>query len=253
MTDAPALAGETALVTGASSGIGRATALELARAGGDVVLAARREGRLEELADEIAAESRGEALVVPTDVTDEAQVETLFAAADEAFGGVDVVVSNAGVGHAAPVETMSTADYRAVMDVNVDGTFFVARAAIPHLRESAGVLVFLGSFAAHFPRPVQPVYAASKAWTRAFARSLAGQVGDQGIAVTVVNPTGVPTELGEEYDQSATDRFPAEAFPSARQVAEAIAFAARQEPPGTVFELDLFRRAEFSGWSVGEE
>lgn len=253
MTGTLPLAGETALVTGASSGIGRETALELARDGADLVLAARRAERLEALAEEIAAETSAEALAVPTDVTDEARVDALFEAAVEAFGGVDVVVNNAGVGRAAPVEGMSTADYRAVMDVNVDGTFFVARAAIPHLRKSAGVLVFLGSFAAHFPRPVQPVYAASKAWTRAFARSLAGQVGDEGIAVTVVNPTGVPTELGEEYGQSATERFPAESFPSAGDVAAAIAFAARQEPPATVFELDLFRRAEFSDWAVGEE
>lgn len=253
MTERLPLAGRTALVTGASSGIGRETALELARDGADVVVAARRAGRLGALVDEVAAETPAEALAVPTDVTDETAVDALFEAAVGEFGGIDVVVSNAGVGRAAPVEGMSTAEYRAVMDVNVDGTFFVARAAVPHLRVSAGVLVFVGSFAAHFPRPVQPVYAASKAWTRAFARSLAGQVGDDGVAVTVVNPTGVPTGLGAEYGQSAAERFPAGEFPSAREVARAIAFAARQEPTTTVFELDLFRRAEFGGWAVGEE
>lgn len=246
-TETP-LDGRTAIVTGASSGIGQATAIALAADGADVVLAARREGRLNEVAETIDAETDADAnaLVVPTDVTDSDQVDTLVETTIERLGRLDVVVPNAGVGRETPIEEMSNEEYRTVMDVNVDGAFYTARAAIPHLRETNGHLVFVGSVAGQFPRAVYPVYAASKWWTRGFAMSLAGQVGDDGIAVTVVNPTGVPTEFGSEYRTPNNERFSETDWPSKEDVAATIAFAARQDPPTTIGELDVLRRAEFS-------
>lgn len=250
MADEP-LSEETALVTGASAGIGRETARVLARDGATVALAARREDRLEALAGEIETEFDTETLVCPTDVTDEQAVDrTLDRTLDE-FGGLDIVVNNAGIIRFGDVENLETEKYRQVMDVNCDGTFFVTRASIPHLRESAGTLIFVGSFAGEYPRPGQPVYAASKWWTRGFALSIAGDLGEDDVAVTVVNPTEVRTEIGIQDDRPAHERFDPAQSAEPEEVAEAIVFAARQEPPNVITELDFYRRDKFASFRRG--
>ena len=244
-TGAP-LQDETAIVTGASSGIGRETARALAAEGANVVVAARREQRLRELVDDVEDAFDATALAVPTDVTDEAAVEALVEAAVDRFDELDVVVNNAGLGRSAPVEELPTEDYRRMMDVNVDGMFFLTRASVPHLRESRGNLIFLGSFAGQYPRPAQPVYAATKWWTRGIALSLAAGVGADGIAVTVINPTEVRTAFGGEDGDSMAAEFEPGDVTEPADVADAIVFAARQEPPNAVTELDLFRRNKLS-------
>jgi NADP-dependent 3-hydroxy acid dehydrogenase YdfG len=242
----PTLDDRIAFVTGASSGIGRATARRLAAAGAHVALASRRERRLDALADEIHAEHGREALVVPTDVTDPEQVRSAVTETAETFGGIDVVVANAGLGVDKDVESLSIEEYELMTDVNVNGTFYTAKAALPHLKASSGNLVFLGSFSGQHPRPYNPVYAATKWWTRGFALSLEGAVGDEGVAVSVVNPTEVRTEFGSETDDPLKDRFEPGAVTEPEEVAEAIAFAATQRPPNTVSELNLYRRDKFS-------
>ena len=253
MSEEPPLSGKVALVTGASAGIGRETAKALARDGADVAIAARREERLESIAADVESAHGVETLVVPTDVSEEASVEAMVTDAVAAFGGLDVVVANAGTGTGPgiPVEDLPTDQYRTVTDVNVDGMFYTARAALPHLRASAGTLVFVASFAGKYPRPGSPVYAATKWWTRGFALSLAGQVGPDDVGVTVVNPSEVRTEFGKEYredDELAKERFDPADVTNPEDVAEAIAFAARAEPPNAVTELDLYRRDKFEGW-----
>jgi len=239
------LADAGALVTGASSGIGAATARRLAADGASVAVAARREGRLADLVEAVEADG-GEAVAVPTDVTDEDAVAALVDTAAERFGGLDVVVSNAGLGRDDAVEDLSTDDYRAMMDVNVDGTFYLARAAVPHLRRAGGTFVVVGSFAGHYPRPFNPVYAATKWWVRGFAHSLAGSVGEDGVAVSVVNPSEVRTEFGDEDGDAFEERYGPGEVTEPDEVADAIAFAARQESPTAVSELDLFRRDKYA-------
>ncbi len=236
------LDGRAALVTGASSGIGRATARVLASDGADLTLAARREGRLEALASEIEENHDVETLVVPTDVTAEAEVEEAFERTTERFGRLDAVVANAGLGIDVPVEEMSTEVYRRMTDVNVDGMFFTARAAIPHLRETEGTLVFLGSFSGQYPRPHNPIYAATKWWTRGFALSLEASLGAEGVAVTTVNPTEVRTEFGDEEGTALAEEFEPGEVTEPVEVAEAISFAIRQRPPNVVSSIDLYRR-----------
>lgn len=240
------LNGRTALVTGATAGIGRATVHALAEAGADVALAARREERLTEIAD--AAADRGvETLSIPTDVRDEAQVEAMVDRTVETFGSLDILVNNAGLGVDGDVADLSTEDYRLMMDVNVDGMFFATRAALPHVRESGGNLIFVGSFAGQYPRPANPVYAATKWWTRGFAHSLEGVVGDSDdVAVTVVNPTEVRTEFGSEDDQPLKAEFDQGEVSEPDEVADAIVFAASQRSPTTVSEIDLYRRDKFT-------
>ena len=249
MATESALAGKGALVTGASAGIGRKAAGLLAEAGADVAIAARREEVLEEVAGEIEAATDAAVEIVPTDVSDEDQVEAMVETAVGAFDGLDIVVNNAAIGTArsVTVEDLPTEQYRDVMAVNTDGMFFVARAAIPHLRESRGNLIFVGSFAGNYPRSGSPVYAASKWWTRGFALSLAGQVGDEDIAVSVVSPSEVRTEFGKEYRSVMNkDRLEPGDVTEPKEVAEAIVFAAQQEPPNAVAELNVYRRDKFS-------
>jgi NADP-dependent 3-hydroxy acid dehydrogenase YdfG len=244
MSDTP-LTDEVALVTGASSGIGRATATALAAAGADVALAARREERLAAVAEDVEAHGR-EALVVPTDVTDDAAVAALIDRTVEAFDRLDAVVCNAGLGRDAAVEEMTTEQYRDMMDVNVDGAFFTAREAVPHLRETDGSLVLVASFSGQYPRPHNPVYAATKWWVRGFARSLEASVGVDGIAVTTVNPTEVRTEFGSQDGDSLADRYDEGEVTEPEEVADAVVFAVRQEAPTTVSEIDIYRRDKMS-------
>ena len=245
--DETPLDGRTALITGASSGIGRETAHALARDGADVALASRGRDALEEVADAVESAHGAETLVVPTDVREEDAVAELVAEATDAFDSLDVVVSNAGLARGSSVEDLTTEEYRTMMETNVDGTFFLVRAALPYLRESKGNLVVIGSFAGQYPRPFNPVYAATKWWTRGFAHSVEARAGDDGVAVTVVNPSEVRTAFGSESGESFEERFDEGEVTEPEEIAEAVAFAARQEN-STVSELDLYRRDKFSGF-----
>ena len=241
------LAGKAAIVTGASSGIGAATCRSLAVEGANVALAARSEDRLEELAAELEADCGIETLVAPTDVREEAAVETLVSETIDAFGGLDVLVNNAGLGRGSDVETMATDDYRVMQETNVDGVFYATRAAIPHVRERGGHLIFVGSFAGKYPRPFNPVYAASKWWVRGFAQSVAAQVGEDGVGVTIVNPSEVRSGFETTDGDTFAERFEEGEVTEPEEIAEAITFAATRER-SSVTELDLYRRDKFSGF-----
>jgi NADP-dependent 3-hydroxy acid dehydrogenase YdfG len=233
---------KTALVTGASAGIGKETAHALAHNGANVAVAARREGRLEDLAAELETSYDVEVLVVPTDVSKEDEVRSMIDQTVDRFGELNIVVNNAGVGGPGSIDEISTDQYRHLMGVNVDGYFYATHAAIPHLRETEGNLIFVGSFAGEYPRPGSSVYAASKWWTRGFAKSLAGNLGEEGIAVTIINPTEVRTEIaGGDSDPKIETYEPGE-ITEPESIAEAITFAATQSPPDSVNELNLYRR-----------
>ncbi len=236
--------GNKAVVTGASSGIGRETALALAREGLDVALAARRGDRLEELADRIRGGTNAEALVVPTDVREEDAVDNLIETAVESFGRLDLLVNNAGLVIGAGIEDLPTEEYRAMMETNVDGMFFATRAALPHLRDSGGTLVFIGSFAGRYPRSYNPAYAATKWWVRGFAQSVAAR-NDGDIAVSTINPSEVRTEIAAQTGQSFKERFEEGEAVEPEEVADAVVFAAEQDN-AMVSELDLYRRDKFA-------
>lgn len=238
--------GERALVTGASSGIGYATALALAGEGAAVAVTARREERLQELADEIEDKYGIETLVQPTDIQERDAVEDLVDRTVSAFGGLDIVVNNAGVALSGHVDEQPIEEYETMMRTNVDGTFYVTRAALPHIKESTGTLVFVGSFGGQYPRPKTAVYAATKWWTRGFAQSVQADVGDEGVGVSLVNPTEVRTELGSESGTSMEEYFGEGEITAPEEVAEAIVFAARQQGTSTVSSLDLYRRGKLA-------
>lgn len=245
------LNGKTALITGASSGIGKATALKLAEENMSVALASRSKNKLEEVSRDIERKYDVQTIVIPTDVTNESEVKQMFEKTAETFENIDIVVSNAGLAYSGDVEEMPTEHYEKNNAVNIDGMFYTARAAIPFLKKTEGNLIFLGSIAGKYPRGTNPVYAASKAWTINFAKSLSAQIGDDGVAVTVVNPSEVRTDFNSEDGTAFKDAFEEGSVTEPWQIAEGILFALRQDKNNTVQELDLFRRDKLSSMELG--
>ena len=180
---------KAALVTGASSGIGLAVARALAEDGFGVTLAARRADRLEELAQEL------DGLPLPTDVTQRDQVEALVERAVERFGRLDAVVTAAGVLHSSPLEQLDEATWDETMDVNVKGTYLVARAALPHLRASKGYLITLSSVSGQMGQAGGGAYNASKWAIRGLTQSVLQEVRGEGVRATAILPGRVATPM----------------------------------------------------------
>jgi NAD(P)-dependent dehydrogenase (short-subunit alcohol dehydrogenase family) len=161
-----AAANKIALVTGAGSGIGRAATLALAKDGFSIVLAGRRRDALEAVEKEAKAAGAPKTLVVPTDVTDEKQVRALFAKAKEAFGRLDVLFNNAGIGApAVPLEDLSFEKWKAVVDTNLTAPFICTQEAIKIMKSQSprgGRIINNGSISAHAPRPNTAPYTATK-------------------------------------------------------------------------------------------
>ncbi|QLD85874.1 SDR family oxidoreductase [Natronomonas halophila] len=180
----------TAFVTGASQGLGRAIALQLADEGANVALAARSDG-IYETAAEFDDESR--ALPVETDVTDEESVASAIEETVEEFGGLDCLVNNAGIaGPTAPVEDVSVDEWEHTMDVNVTGILRCVKHASPHLRESDhGSVVNISSITGKRPLEGRTPYAASKMAVIGVTRTLAFELGEDDVTVNAICPGGV--------------------------------------------------------------
>jgi clavulanate-9-aldehyde reductase len=189
------LDGRAAAITGASSGIGEATALALARAGASVALAARRADRIEALAQRIEDEG-GRALALPTDVSVEDEARAFIAHAYEHLGRLDILVNNAGVMLLGPVEGADTEQWRRMVDANVYGVLYCTHAALPVMREQGGGdIVNVSSVAGRFARAGSAVYALTKFGVGAFSEALRQEALAAGIRVSVVEPGYVETEL----------------------------------------------------------
>jgi NADP-dependent 3-hydroxy acid dehydrogenase YdfG len=233
------LAGKTAVVTGASSGIGEATARLLARQNCNVVLAARREDRLNSLAAEL-----GEgALAVPTDVTDPAACEALVSRAVAGFGTVDILVANAGLGLYGSIAEGEPEDWRRMFEVNVLGVLYVTRAAVRHmLGRGSGDVIFVSSLAGRrVPRADGTVYAATKHALTAVAEGLRMEVHTKGIRVISVEPGLVRTEFPENSYPSAREYYAQREYSplEAEDIAEAMLYAVGQPPRVSANEILL--------------
>ena len=195
----------TAVVTGASSGIGRALALRLAREGARVALVARREAELEAVAAEIAR-AGGEALVLPCDVSDRAQV---FAAAERAvqhFGQIDLLVNNAGYGHHRRFLDWDVDDMERVMRVNYLGALYWTKALLPQMVERrSGWIVLMASLAGRIGVPEESAYVASKFALVGLGEALSIELEDDGVHVLTVCPAIARTEF---FDDEALTRMP---------------------------------------------
>ena len=227
------MTGQTIIVTGASSGIGRATALAFLDAGWRVGLIGRRAEVLEE-----TAQGNDRALVLPCDVTDEAQVSAAFGRAAAEWGRIDTLFNNAGQGlKSVLIDEMSLADWRRVTEVNISGMFLCARAAFAAMRRQApqgGRIINNGSVSAHVPRPGSVAYTASKHAVTGMTRTLSLDGRAFGIACGQIDIGNALTEMSASQTRGvpqADGSIRAEPVMDMAHVASAILFMA-QLPPG---------------------
>ena len=229
------LQGTVALVTGASSGIGEATALSLASEGASVAVAARRRDRLEALAKRIE-EAGGRALVLEADVTEEAQAGEIVRRTVEELGRLDTLVNNAGVMLLGPIEGAPTEEWRRMVQLNLLGLFYCTHAALPHLLEAASDgprnvadVVNVSSVAGRVARLGSGVYNATKWGVVAFSESLRQEVTERHVRVTIVEPGAVLTELAThlrpEILELQAQTFKHVEMLRAEDIADAVAYA----------------------------
>ncbi|MFG2851402.1 SDR family NAD(P)-dependent oxidoreductase [Streptomyces mirabilis] len=195
------LEGTVALVTGASSGIGHATALELAREGASVALVGRREDRLTDLAAEITG-AGGMALVVPADITTAQAAAEAVERTVEGLGRLDTLVNNAGLMLLGPAPSADLNDWQRMIDINLMGLMYTAHAAVPHLVKAAAEeprqvadIVNIGSLAGRNAYAMSAVYSATKFGVGAFSEALRQELARQHVRVSVIEPGSVDTEL----------------------------------------------------------
>jgi NADP-dependent 3-hydroxy acid dehydrogenase YdfG len=201
------LDGKVAVITGASSGIGEATAEALAKEGCAVVVAARREERLEDLVERINGKNGGKALSVSCDVTDEEQAHELIQRAKDQFGRVDILVNNAGVMQLSKVAKGLSDEWRTMFEVNVLGLLYATDAAIEVMKEQgSGHLVNISSLASRGTRPGVGVYSGTKMAVNGISESLRQELLEDNIRVTMVEPGAVKTELPDHItDEEARE------------------------------------------------
>ncbi|GAC1300864.1 MAG: SDR family NAD(P)-dependent oxidoreductase [Vulcanimicrobiaceae bacterium] len=234
MSDTNDLAGTVALVTGASSGIGEATARLLAAHGAHVVLVARRRDRLDALATSIRG-NYGAAFVIEADITDEAQARDAIERAVTEYHRLDTVVNNAGVMLLGPIDGADPSDWRRMLDLNVTALMNVSHAAMPHLRKAAqegprrvADLVNVSSVAGRIARKGSGVYNATKFAVGAFSESLRQEVTQSHVRVSLVEPGAVDTELmshnSAPLQESFKERFGHMEMLRSEDIADGIAY-----------------------------
>ena len=192
------LKNKNAIVTGASSGIGQAIAEHLANEGANVVIAARREDKLKQIADRINQQGKGSALAVVTDVSKQTEVENLVKQATEAFGDIDILVNNAGVVGNGRITDGKLNAWDSMIDVNIKGVLYGINACLPSMRErGTGHIVNTASVSGFEVTKTSAVYSATKFAVRAISMGLEKELARTGVRVTNISPGMVETERTE--------------------------------------------------------
>ncbi len=251
---AGSLAGTVALVTGASSGIGEAAALALAKTGARVALVARREDRLRDLARRIAAAGAPEAIVIGADLADGEAAERAVAEVAERAGRIDILVNNAGVMLLGPIENAPVEEWERMIDINAKGLIRCAHAALPYLLDAAGKgprevadMVNISSVAGRSANAGSGVYNLTKFGVGAFSESLRQEVTQRHVRVGLIEPGAVDTELPEhnrpEIREMIAKRFGNVERLRSEDIAEAILYMVTRPRHATVNEI-LIRPTE---------
>ncbi len=235
------LSGRVVAVTGASSGIGEATALACARAGAAVGLAARRADRIELLRDRII-EDGGRAIAVPTDVSEEFQARDFVERTNVELGRLDVLVNNAGVMLLGPIEDAPTEEWRRMIDANIYGVLYCTHAALPLMRaQGSGHIINVSSVAGRFARAGSGVYNLTKFGVGAFSESLRQEAVALGVRVTLIEPGAVATELvGHNRPQvleQLAKNFQGVTPLESEDIANAVLYAIGQPPNVSINEV----------------
>jgi NADP-dependent 3-hydroxy acid dehydrogenase YdfG len=238
------IAGKVVVITGASSGLGEASARHLSELGATVVLGARRTDRIEKLADEIKAKG-GKALAIATDVTDVQQVKNLVDSAVKEYGKIDVILNNAGLMPLSPLEYLKIEDWDQSIDVNIKGVLYGIAAVLPHMKEQkSGQIISVSSVAGHHVGPGSSVYSATKTAVRVISEGLRQEVKPYNIRVGVISPGAVATELPNSVTAAdvaeGVQQFYAHAAIAPSSFANALAYIISQPDDVDVNEV-LFR------------
>ena len=238
MPDAISLAGKTVLITGASAGIGWATALAFAGKGAHVVVTARREQRLRELCDLIGVSGR-KAVFHAGDAADESTAKKCVALAVKQFGRLDILINNAGAGNYKNLVDTSVEEYDALMDANMKSSFLFARHAAPvMIEQKGGEILFISSVAGLQGYAGEAVYCASKFAQIGFSQALDGELRKYGIKVGTICPGGVKTEFAVGHGR--TEEGVKESYMmEPHEVADAIVFACSQPPNARILQMTV--------------
>ena len=231
-----ALDGKVTIITGAGTGIGAATARDLAGAGARVVVAGRRAAALAEQVAAITA-AGGEAWSIPTDVRVYAEVEALVSCTVERYGRLDIFVANAAIADFGPIDTADPALWADVITTNVLGVLYGVRAALPRMKaQGSGHIVIVSSGSGRVTYVGEPAYVASKHATVAFAECLRQEVAPLGIRVAVIEPGLVETPLIHLYPE-ANDMLPGVVALDPAEIAQCIRFVLERPPHVNLFEV----------------
>lgn len=237
------LKGKVAIVTGASRGVGRSVCKFLCRAGADVILAARSEGKLKEAAEEARAFG-GSAEAVITDMGEEKQIKRLVDVTKERFGRLDILVNNAGVTHSALIEETSTARWDRLFKVNARGPFILCRESLALLRESRGAyIVNIISIVGIKCYTYQGAYTASKHALRGLTKVLSEELRDTNIRVHSICPGGIETEMFQQLGRDIKK----EDLMQPEEIAELVLYLVTRSGNAVIDELRIRRRAS-SPW-----
>ena len=229
---------KTVVITGASTGIGKSLAWQLADAGYRLVLAARSEDKLQAITKEIQQKG-GESLPVPMDVSQPEEIKTLKEKALD-FGNVSVVINNAGIGKFSNIENVTLADWNRQMDVNLRASFLVSQAFIPHMKQKKkGSLIFINSVAGKKGYAYSAAYVASKFGLRGLAESLREELRENNIKVISIYPGAVDTPF---WDDIQSD-FPRDEMLKSDALAESIVHTIQAAGNFTVEEMVVRRTA----------
>jgi NADP-dependent 3-hydroxy acid dehydrogenase YdfG len=236
--------GKVVVISGASSGLGEASARLLAAKGASVVLGARRQDRIKSLADELTVRG-GKALAVTTDVVHREQVKNLVDTAVKACGRIDVIINNAGLMPQSLLEHLKIDEWDRMIDVNIKGVLYGIAAALPYMqKQKAGHIINVSSVAGHKVGPGTAVYAATKYAVRALSEGLRQEVKPYNIRTTVISPGAVATELPDSVTDPAAaariNKFYADFAIPADSFARAVVFAMSQPDDVDINEI-LFR------------
>jgi 3-oxoacyl-[acyl-carrier protein] reductase len=227
------LKNQTAIVTGASRGIGRAIALSLAREGMNIILASRTKSSLDSVADEVSR-SGGNPVVIATDVSHVQAVDNLVEKALDSFGKIDVLINNAGIGMFAPVEDIQVSDFDKMFNVNMRGVFLCTRAVLPHMKKRrSGAIINISSLAGKNFFKGGSGYAATKWALNGFTKCLMLEAREFNIRVSVICPGSVATEFTSDTSKDASKIL------QARDVADAVLTVLRLPAHALMSEVDL--------------
>lgn len=236
MTRSNSLAGKRVLLTGGTTGIGRATLAMLTDAGATVLTFGRDDDALQEALGSVA---EGEVSGLVADAATRDGIDGVFAAVDERLGGIDILVACAAVG-AEPIEAMADEDWRYVVDTNLVGYLACAKGAIARMeRSGGGQLLFVGSISTEIKAPGESVYAATKAGVQAFAETLRKEVAPRNIRVGVIQPGSVDTDMQQCTDAEKRQAIAAREMLHSEEVAEAIRFVLTRSPDTDIVNLRI--------------